>query len=380
MYGKRRVITGFMAGVITTVFLLVTVTGAFFVANEQNLARAIRVISIIKTDALETVSTDQMIEGAIKGIVGSLDDPYSVYMEPRDYEQLESHMEGSYGGVGIWVGMREENELTVISPIKGSPASKEGLLPGDVIVKIDEHDTHNMDMDRAVELMKGEPGTEVVLSIYRKGVRELKEFTIVREIINIPSVDGKILEEERDIAYIDITMFSNTTSKDLAHKLAEFNKEGFKGLILDLRDNPGGGLLAAYEVAEFFVPEGPIVHIVDSRRTQTLEASGKALNIPLVVLVNQGSASASEIVAGAIRDSNAGTLVGTQTFGKGLVQTVFPLDGGTAVKLTTAKYLTPDKHDIDKKGIEPDYIVELSAEDPEDLQLQKAIELLKEKI
>lgn len=360
--------------------LLFVVTGYFLFSVNEHMGRAVRVISILKSESLEGVTSEQMFEGAIKGIVGSLEDPYSVYMDPREYEQLETNMGGSYGGVGIWVGMQEGNRLTVISPIKGSPAYEKGLEPGDVIVRIGDLDTSSMDMDTAVEHMKGEPGTEVVLGIQRSEQRELLEVAITREIINIPSVEAEIMEDHPNIAYIDMIMFSHTTAGDLAGLLAELEQTGYEGIVLDLRDNPGGSLEAAIEVSDFFVPEGPIVHIVSSRENVQIDATGSRIDKPLVVLVNGGSASASEIVAGAIRDSGAGTVVGTKTFGKGLIQTVYELDGGTAVKLTTAKYLTPDKHDIDKKGIEPQHKVEADPEAGKDVQLEKAIEILNEKI
>lgn len=375
----RSWLGGFLSGLVVAVILLI-VSGSFMLGtNIQQLSGLLKVTSLMKLESLEKVDNKQLIEGAMKGMVGALNDPYSVYMEPREYEQLDAHMEGNYGGIGIYVGMREENRLTIVSPIKGTPGHKAGLESGDVIVRIDDVETNDIDMDTAVSMMKGEPGTTVALAIFREGSHQLLDFEITREIINIPAVEGEILPEEPDIAYVELLTFSNNTSRELAHTLAEMDKNGFRGLILDLRNNPGGSLQAAIEVADFFVPPGPIVHIVDSRRMETISAYGSYLDKPVVVLVNKGSASASEILAGAIKDRKVGTLVGTETFGKGLVQSVYQLPGGAAMKLTTAKYLTPDEHDINKKGIEPDVKVEQDADSDIDEQLQKAIEILKTK-
>lgn len=379
MTNKSRSIKNFIAGILVGMLLIVTISASFLGINMAQLGRTAQIILLIKSESLVEVDNRQLLEGAMKGLVGSLKDPYSAYLDAKEYEQLETQMEGSYGGIGIYVGMREDNRLTVISPIKGTPADKAGVLAGDIIMKIDQVETLDMDMDVAVSMMKGKEGTDVVISVLREGNSQLMDIKITREIINIPSVEGQMLEEEPAIAYVDIVSFAHNTPSDLAELLADLAKENFKGMIIDLRNNPGGSLQAAVEVADFFVPEGPIVHIVDNRRSEEFTASGKALKVPLVVLVNEGSASASEILAGAIKDSSAGTIVGTTTFGKGIVQSVFTLNSGTALKLTTAKYLTPDMHDIDKKGIEPDVVVELDREGGTDNQLEKAIEVLKAK-
>jgi carboxyl-terminal processing protease len=376
---KRSWVGGFLTGLVAAAVIFLFTGAALLGTNVQQVTELLKLTSLIKLESLEKVTNRQLIEGAMKGMVGSLKDPYSVYMETREYNQLEAHMEGNYGGIGIYVGMREENRLTVVSPIKGTPGFRAGLQSGDIIVKIDNVETYDMDLDTAVGMMKGQPGTKVVLAIFREGSHQLLEMEITREVINIPAVEGKILEKHPEIAYIELLTFSNNTSKELAKMLANLEKNNnFKGIILDLRNNPGGSLQAAVEVAEFFVPPGPIVHIADSRNTETISAHGGYLNKPLVVLVNKGSASASEILAGAIKDREVGTLVGTTTFGKGLVQSVYQLSGG-ALKLTTAKYLTPEKHDINKKGIEPHVEVEQEKDTAKDVQLEKAIEILKTK-
>lgn len=365
--------------------------GIFFVTNLGNVSRIIKVITLIKTQAIQPVSMAELLEGAAQGMVSSLGDPYSSYLEPESYEELTEHMTGTYGGVGLLVSMEQDNRLTVVSPFKGTPAYKAGIMSGDWIVEIDGQDTTNMTLEKAAQLMQGEPGTKVTLTIWREGVEGLKKFVVTREIINVPSVEGRLLPgENRHIAYINITQFNQRTAEELDQILAELGT-GYKGIILDLRDNPGGVLPAALDVAARFVPKGPIVHIVDKYRSETYEAPGGNLGLPLVVLVNQGSASAAEILAGAIKDRGAGILVGEKTFGKGVVQTVFPLGEGAAVKLTTAKYLTPNKMDINQKGIEPNIVVKLPQElrrevaltSPnvaKDPQLRKAIEVLRLKM
>ncbi|WP_227762332.1 S41 family peptidase [Zhaonella formicivorans] len=365
--------------------------GVAALTNLGNIGRAVKVIALIKMKAIQPVSASQLIEGAAAGMVGSLNDPYSTYLAPEPFESLMEHLKGSYGGVGLLVSMEKENRLTVVSPFKGTPAQKAGILSGDWIVKIDGQETTNMTLEKAAQLMQGKPGTKVTLTVWREGLEGLKDYVLTRQIINIPSVEGQLLKKNRDIAYINITQFSENTGTELERVLKELGEQGFKGIVLDLRNNPGGELEAALQVASKFVPEGPIVHIVEKQRTETLMARGGNLKVPLVVLVNKGSASASEIVSGAIKDTKAGILVGEKTFGKGLVQTVFPLSGGAALKLTTAKYLTPNKTDINKKGIEPNVKVELPQElereialtspnEDKDPQLRKAIEILRTKI
>jgi carboxyl-terminal processing protease len=283
------------------------------------------------------------------------------------------------------VGLRD-NKITVVAPIEGTPGAKAGIKSGDVIVKINDKPTESMDIDEAVAIMKGEPGTEVKVGISRPGVEKLLEFAIIREIINVPTVEGEILQEHPDIAYIRISMFASNTDEAFTEEMNELKEKGFKALIIDLRYNPGGDLQSVVNVAGQLIPEGPVVHIVSNdNKTQTLNAPGNNINVPIVVLINEGSASASEILAGAIKDTGVGKLIGTTTFGKGIVQSIYFLNQGAGLKLTTAKYLTPAKNDIHGKGIEPDIVVELpeyipGQEDIQDTQLLKAIEVLKEQI
>ncbi len=367
-----------LIAIVVLIFMLGAGVAGLLATNYQHVGTLLTVVKLIKTNYLEPVTTTQLMDGAIKGIVESLDDPYSVYLEPKRYKDLQVQMQGSFGGLGIQVGLVGKH-ITVVAPMKGTPAFREGIKTGDVIAKIDQLDATNLDIDRAVELMRGPVGTKVTLTVVRetKGVKKPLEFTITREKITVPSVEGNMVKGQ-PIAYIKINVFNDNTKAELSETIKDLQKEQFKAIILDLRYNPGGELNSAGDVANFFVPKGRIVTIRDRQGAEeVLEADGNKLNYPLAVLVNGYSASASEIVAGAIKDTGSGKLVGTKTYGKGVVQTIYRLNSSSGLKITTAKYLTPKGNDIHKKGIQPDVTVEQPEESKEDLQLNKAIELLK---
>lgn len=370
--------------------LFTTLVGGIILVNVDNAGRLVHVLQLIHSDYLEKVTPDQLVEGATKGIVDILGDPYSTYLNAKEYQELYQTLEGKFGGVGIVLSLKDPTKLVVLRPLKNSPASKAGVQSGDVILKIDDVDTSELTQEAAVNKMRGDPGTKLTLSLYRESTKKSFSVNITRESITVPTVDGEALPGHPDIAYIDISQFSSDTGTELKETLNNMEINKFKGVILDLRYNHGGELNAAVQVASYFVPTGPVVYIVDKQGdvdTKTTDAD--YLGLPLVVLVNEESASAAEIVAGAIKDNRTATLVGVKTFGKGIVQTIFPLDGGTSVKLTTAKYLTPNKLDIHKKGIEPDIVVELAkGQDPTisptttafDAQLQKALQTLQDKM
>ncbi len=379
MSERRRV----LVGVLGVLLILAVLAGGFvtgaLITDYNNLGTLTRVISLVDRYYLERANTAEMVNGAIKGVVESLGDPYSVYMPPKMYKEVREQVHGSFGGIGILVG-KEKEHLTVVKPIKDTPAYKAGLKAGDLIFKIDGKSTEGMEMDTAVNLMRGRVGTTVTLTVYRKSDKKMHDYKITREIIKVPTVEGKILEGTK-IAYITIVQFTSNTDAELGKTLDELEISKQKGIILDLRGNPGGELEAAVRVADYFVPKGPIVYIDYRNEEEELyEADNNFLNLPLVVLVDSHSASASEIVAGAIKDTKAGTLVGTKTFGKGVVQSLYELQNNAGLKLTTGKYLTPLKHDINKKGIEPDIKLEQPDNVEKDVQLEKAVEILKEKI
>ncbi len=379
-------------GVILIIFsvLVTTTLGGIVLANVNNVGRLVHVMQLIRSDYLENVTTDQLVEGATKGIVEVLGDPYSTYMNVKENEELFQMLEGKFGGVGIVLSLKDPKRLVVLRPIKNSPASKAGIQSGDVVSKINDAETAGMEQEKAVGMMRGEPGTKVNLDLYRESTNKTFTVSLTRENITVPTVDGEVLPGYPDIAYINISQFSSATGTELQETLTNLDIKKFKGLILDMRYNHGGELNAAVQVASYFIPEGPVVYIVDKQgNVDTKMATGTYLGLPLVVLVNEESASAAEIVAGAIKDKGTASLVGVKTFGKGIVQTIFPLGGGTSVKLTTAKYLTPNKVDIHKKGIEPDVVVELISGQPAtispqdtkfDPQLQKALQTLQAKL
>ncbi|MCO1601558.1 S41 family peptidase [Desulfosporosinus nitroreducens] len=379
-------------GVIFLVFsvLVTTLVSGVVIANVNNVGRLVHVVQLIRNDYLENVSTVQLVEGATKGIVEILGDPYSTYMNAQENQELFQMLEGKFGGIGIVLSLKDPKKLVVLRPIKNSPASRAGIQSGDVISKINDADTLGMEQDKAVGLMRGEPGTKVDIALYRESSNKTFTVSLTRENITVPTVDGQALPGHPDIAYVSITQFGSDTGTELKDTFNTMNITKFKGLILDLRYNHGGELNAAVQVASYFIPEGPVVYIVDKQENvDTKMSTGTYLGMPMVVLVNEESASAAEIVAGAIKDKETASLVGVKTFGKGIVQTIFPLDGGTSVKLTTAKYLTPNKLDIHKKGIEPDVVVELgkgqqatiTPQDTNfDAQLQKALQTLQGKL
>lgn len=313
------------------------------------------VLSILQENYLEEIDADETIEGAISGMLLSLD-PHSSYLTADDFNELQEETRGKFSGIGIELTIRD-HILTIISPIAGTPADKAGLMAKDLIVKIDGEATKNMPSMEAIKLLRGPKGSEVTISIYRDGWEELHDFTIIRDIIPLHSVHGQILEP--GFAYIQITNFQEQTTKDLKDTLAELNAEStIKGLVLDLRNNPGGLLDQAISVADVFLEEGLVVYtkgrIPEQNMTYQAHANNGKNNYPLIILVNGGSASASEIVAGAIQDHQRGVIVGTTTFGKGSVQTILPMPGGSGLRLTTARYYTPDGRSIQATGIIPD--------------------------
>lgn len=337
-----------------------------------------RAALVVKGQYVGNVDGVKLMNGSIKGLVGSLGDPYSVYMDPKMYSELILETKGSFGGVGIVLGVKDKL-LTVVAPIEGTPAQAAGILSGDQIIRIDTQDTKDMALDEAVGKIRGAEGSKVTLTLQRAG-QEPRDYILTRATIVLKSVSGKMLSD--GMGYIRITMFSETTGKDFAQKIAELEEQGMRSLILDLRNNPGGLIDQSVKVADLLVPKGPVVSVIgkDGSR-ETFQATSEKESRPLIVLVNNGSASDSEIVAGAIQDRGAGTLVGTKTFGKGSVQRLVPLDKDSAVKITIAEYHTPKDRSIHGKGIVPDIVVEMPKDTDinptRDPQLEKAVELLK---
>ena len=376
---RRKIIVG---AILLVVFTFTATAGGFLYLLNGNSTDVIsslkffRALQIVTSRYVEPVAMDTLMAGAVKGMVNSLGDPHSIYMDAKMYKEFMIETEGSFGGVGIVIGAKDKL-LTVVSPIEGTPGEKAGIKSGDQIAKIDGVDTKDMALDEAVSKIRGAEGSTVTLSI-RRGSEPIKDYMLTRSSIQIKTVSGKMLPDQ--IGYIRISMFNENTGSDLAKKYQELEKEGMKSVVLDLRDNPGGLLQESVKVSNLFVPKGPVVSVVtrDGQREVHLSTL-EAIKYPVAVLVNGGSASASEIVAGAIQDTGSGTLVGTKTYGKGSVQTVLRLDGG-AIKLTIAKYLTPNDRSINGIGIEPDINVEMGKDPIKDIQLDKAIQVVKEKM
>ncbi len=320
------------------------------------------IISIVQKNYVDEVTMEQLVQGAIEGMVAALD-PHSAYLPPDAYKELQVETQGAFGGLGIEITLKD-SVLTIITPLDDTPAFRAGVKPGDKIIQIDGQLTRGMDLMKAVSLMRGPKGTSVKLSLAREGAIDLIEVALMREIITIRSVrDPKLLDGR--FGYVRLTQFQEGSAKELNKALTKLTAEaqkGLDGMILDLRYNPGGLLSQAVRVSDLFLDSGLIVYTdgrVDSQKQRFLaHAEGTRPDIPMVVLVNEGSASASEIVAGALQDHSRAVVVGTKSFGKGSVQTILPLDGESALRLTTALYYTPSGTSIQAKGIVPDVEVE----------------------
>jgi len=341
-------------------------------------------ITLINANYVEDVKPKEMIYGALDGMLSSLDS-HSGFLTPEEFKELRTDAIGEFGGLGIRVTIRD-NVLTVVSPLEDTPAHKAGIMPGDKIIRVGDESTKNFTLDDAVKRMRGVPGSEVKLVIIREGEKKLLDFTIKRAIIKIKSIkEAKMLNNK--IGYIRISDFQQKTARDLDKSLKQLLKKRMKYLILDLRNNPGGLLDSAVSVSEKFLKKGKLIVYTRGRiEQQTADFKSGAFrpytSFPMVILVNKGSASASEIVAGALADNRRAVIVGGRTFGKGSVQTVIPMKDGSALRLTTSLYYTPSGKVIHKKGIAPDLEVEITESDIEekrDSQLQAAIELLKDR-
>ncbi len=336
---------------------------------------------LIDEEALEPSDEDSKTAGAVQGMLDSLGDPYAAYFNEEHFEYFEEMTDGEFYGIGVNITERE-GRAVIVSPIEGTPAFEVGLLAEDEIVTIDGYDGEPWDLDDVVARIRGEEGTDVLLGIRRNGDDELMEVTITRAKIDIPNVMDELVEG--DVGYIRLLQFNEKSEDALRDSIEELAAEGAEGYILDLRDNPGGLLDASVDVVSLFVEEGVVVQVENREGpVEEYQATGRvATSAPLVVLVNENSASASEIVAGALQDYDRAPIVGVTTFGKGSVQTVEPLSTGDAVKFTTAHYLTPDGRTINKVGVEPDEIVEMSPKDQverdDDVQFQEAVALLRE--
>lgn len=380
--GSNRIFKGISLFFSLVGFLGISGLIFIFVTNISGLSTLLSVLGLVKTQSLYTTNNTQLIQGAASGIVGSLNDPYSTYLDKETWQELKLRLSAEFGGIGVYVMQDEQNRLKIFSPIKGTPAYEAGVKHGDIIIKINGESTVNMTQDDAVHLMRGDPGTQLTLAVFRESDGKEYEFKITREIINVPSVEYSMADEETGIGYIKLSQFHRHSGQEMADSINKLiNEYKIKGLIFDLRNNGGGDFDASVSIASIFLDGDEVVRVEDAKGHQNVfRASTGKVDIPMVVLVNQDSASASEILAGALQDNQRAVLVGEKTFGKGLVQTVFPLRDGGALKLTTQKYFTPNGTDINEIGINPDVLVENPSDSDEDLQFIKAMEIIKEEL
>lgn len=378
---SKKKILKIIACCLTIVFLtVIAVLGGELVllykmaGSTADPLRFLQTMNLLQRNYNGEVTPHQLFDGAIKGMVEAAGDPYTVYLNQKDYAQLNEMTNGSFGGIGIVFGKRG-NDYVVISALEDNAGAKAGIKSGDIIMGVDGQLTRDMNMEQVATKIRGEQGTEVELELKDKS-GALRKVRVVREEIKNPSVGGQLIPHTK-IGYIRIAVFNENTGADFAKKYKELEEQGMQATILDLRSNPGGIFDAGVQVAGMLVPKGPIVSVIDKDGNKATEYSElESVKYPLAVLVDHGSASAAEIVAGAIKDTKSGKLFGVKTFGKGSVQSVYRLDRDTAVKITVAKYYTPSGVSIHNVGIEPDVKVELPENATVDLQLKAAEEYL----
>ena len=343
-----------------------------------DLVRFFGTMRLIETRYVDGTDEGKLLDGAISGMVQSLGDPHSIYMDKELYTKLMEHTEGAFGGIGVTMGFKD-NRVTIISVLEGTPGEKAGLLAGDEIMAVDGTSVAELQPEEVVLGIRGEVGTQVALTIHREG-QEDTDYQLTRDTIHVPSVKGLKLEGT-DLGYIRIASFAENTGKEFKEEFKKVKDEGSRGLVIDLRQNPGGLITSCVEVAREVVPKGTIVSVVDKSGDKEEYASElEASQMPIVVLMDGGSASASEILAGALQDTGAGKVVGVQSYGKGSVQIVVPLMNEDGLKLTVAKYYTPSGRSIDGTGITPDVEAALVPESGVDSQLEKAKEVLKQEL
>jgi carboxyl-terminal processing protease len=348
-----------------------------------------RAMELIRQDYVDgkKIGYEQLLRAALRGMLQSLD-PHSQFMEPAGFEDMKEDTESRFGGLGVHVTERN-GDLIVVSPMEDSPGFRAGLLPGDRIIKIDGQSAERLDLNGAIEKLRGAAGTKVTLTILRPGTKEIKDFEMVRETIKVWSVkDAKLLAQEltgqMKIGYARITQFNAPTAEELAKKLDQLEKQGMQALVLDLRFNPGGLLNSAVDVAGMFLPPATVVATTEgrvasqSRKYTANPALRRRANYPVAVLINNGSASGSEIVAGALKDTNRAILVGETTFGKGSVQSIMQLPDGSALRLTTAKYYTPSHQVIHEHGVAPTILAPMSLDQERALILGRREDLTDE--
>lgn len=384
---KNNFYLGMLSGIVLFFLMSIFFTNNIFAFKLSSLSpnfKVNQIFSILDKYYVDQYSKEMAEDEMYYGLVNSLGDPYTSYMDKKTFSSFMEQTEGSYVGIGTVISIDKDDKLVIVSPYENSPAAKAGILPGDKIISVDNIEASKNNYEEIISKLKGNEGTKVKIKILRPSNNKTLELDVVREKIDIPTVSHKIFNN--NIGYIRITNFDRNTYEQFKQAYNSISQKKLKGLIIDLRNNPGGLLESVVQIADEIVPKSCIVYTQDKAGNKKYAyADDKYIDLPLAILVNGNSASASEVLSGAVKDLKRGLLVGEKTFGKGLVQNLFPLKDGSAVKVTIAKYYTPAGICINGKGIEPDYKVEmpddLSAKISflnldEDLQLQKAIEIL----
>ena len=376
----NKILKTIIAVLLIAIISSISTLGLIYYAlgfNEQgfsNLMRFITAYRFIETKYVNDTDDVKLIDGAIDGMVKSLNDPHSNYLSPKMYKTLMEQTEGSFAGIGVVMGMDNEQKIHIVGIMENSPGQEAGLQEGDEILAVDGVPVTQMAFDEVAAHVRGQAGTDVVLTIMRDNANQ--DITITRDNIKLKTVGHKMLDN--NIGYIQIVSFSEDTANEFNEAYNDLKNQGMKALVLDLRNNPGGLLTTCVEIAKKLVPKGEIVSIVDKQgNKETYSSSLEAPEYPLVVLINKNSASASEILSGAIQDTKTGTIIGNTSYGKGSVQTILPMFEDDAVKLTIAKYYTPSGRSIDGTGITPDIEINLDENATSDTQLDKALEVLK---
>ena len=376
----NKILKTIIAVLLIAIISSISTLGLIYYAlgfNEQgfsNLMRFITAYRFIETKYVNDTDDVKLIDGAIDGMVKSLNDPHSNYLSPKMYKTLMEQTEGSFAGIGVVMGMDNEQKIHIVGIMENSPGQKAGLQEGDEILAVDGVPVTQMAFDEVAAHVRGQAGTDVVLTIMCDNANQ--DITITRDNIKLKTVGHKMLDN--NIGYIQIVSFSEDTANEFNEAYNDLKNLGMKALVLDLRNNPGGLLTTCVEIAKKLVPKGEIVSIVDKQgNKETYSSSLEAPEYPLVVLINKNSASASEILSGAIQDTKTGTIIGNTSYGKGSVQTILPMFEDDAVKLTIAKYYTPSGRSIDGTGITPDIEINLDENATSDTQLDKALEVLK---
>ena len=379
MFKKRKSLWGVGLGLFLLFSLVIinskAIQGVAEKGNEiyEQIKLLSEVFVLVRDNYVEPVDAKKLIYGACEGMVNKLD-PFSQFMDPQAHEMMKSETEGKFGGLGIRIAI-QEGRLTVVTPLPRTPAYELGILPGDKIMKIEGKDTKDITLSEAVNLLRGKPGTEVTISIFREGEKDLIDFTITRAIVKIESVpDAKMFTDK--IGYIELTEFSKETPDEFDKVWKKLRKQGMESLILDLRYNPGGLLTTAVEICKNFIGDKKLIVYTRGRSEEQVikffaERKTKHEKVPLVILVNKGSASGSEIVAGCVQDWKRGIVLGEKTFGKASVQSLMPLSDGSGLRLTTAKYYTPNGRLIHEVGITPDIVVQVPLETMAELMKQR---------